>query len=81
MTDRLQEIRRRLSEGWDWAALSEEVITELLAELDQQREAVLAIHKPDADGCCVECSIESAQRYPCPTARAVGMTDQWGEVG
>jgi hypothetical protein len=52
-----------------------------LAKLEEQRDAALKIHTPRKSnifrGVCTACSYPSLIRYPCPTAQALGVTEEW----
>lgn len=54
-------------------------IAHTAAVLGEQRQAVLDLHRSDADGRCISCYVWSAdvpENWPCPTARALGVSGE-----
>jgi hypothetical protein len=52
-----------------------DALVRVTAERDDMRDAVLALHRDDGHGECVECGVETDGHgipWPCPTAQAVG---------
>lgn len=54
-----------------------ETLVKAYDRLNEQREAVLALHSPDEQEMCTDCRWDDGSYvcYPCATARALGVTD------